>query len=136
MQWLQQVLLVGMHGILFDHPVEVRTSFMKILFFFATQLRKLIAPRKWGALILLCRLLLLIAAERSNSHFQGLRLSNLLNSLWCLLFLHREEKLTEKEVQARTDVWRVPLQEGQQICLLDIINVEEVGLKAPQEVLA
>ena len=46
MQWLQQVLLVGMHGILFDHPVEVRTSFMKILLFFATQLRKLIAPRK------------------------------------------------------------------------------------------
>jgi hypothetical protein len=103
-QWLQQVLLVGLHGILFHYPVEVRSNFMKILFFFATQLRKLIAPRKRGALILLCRLLLLIGTEHPHSHFHGLRLPNLLNSLWCLLFLHREENLTQKEVQARTDV--------------------------------
>jgi hypothetical protein len=103
-QWLQQVLLVGLHGILFNHSVEVRSNFMKILFFFATQLRKLIALGKRGALILLCCLLLLISAERSNSHFQSLGLANLLNSLWYLLFLHREEKLTKKAVQARTDV--------------------------------
>ena len=104
MQWLQQVLLVGLHGILFHYPVEIRSSFMNILFFFATQLRKLIASRKRGALILLCCLLLLISAERSNSHFQGLCLANLLNSLRCLLFLNREEKLTKKAVQARADV--------------------------------
>jgi len=104
MQWLQQVLLVGLHGILFHYPVKVRSNFMKILFFFATQLRKLIALGKRGTLILLCCLLLLIGTEHPHSHFQGLWLSNILNILRYLLFLHREEKLTKKAVQARADV--------------------------------
>jgi hypothetical protein len=36
MQWLQKVLLVGLHGILFDNPVKVASSIIKIFFFFAT----------------------------------------------------------------------------------------------------
>jgi hypothetical protein len=43
MRWLQKVFLVGLHGILLDHPVEVASSFVKFFLFSATQLRKIIA---------------------------------------------------------------------------------------------
>lgn len=43
MRWLQKVFLIGLHGILFDYPIEVASSFIKFFLIFATQLRKIIA---------------------------------------------------------------------------------------------
>jgi len=43
MSWLQKVFLVGLHGILFDHPVEITSSLIIFFLFFATQLRKIVA---------------------------------------------------------------------------------------------
>ncbi len=100
MQWLQKVLPVGLHGILFDHPVEVGSDFMKIFFFFATRLRKIIALRERRPFILLRSLFLLIPSEHFHSHFQSLRFANLLHSLMWLLFFRRNGKLTQEADQA------------------------------------
>ena len=43
MSWLQMVFLVGLHGILLDHPVEVSSNLIIFFLFFATQLRKIVA---------------------------------------------------------------------------------------------
>ena len=97
LNWLQMVLPVGLHGILFDHPVKVGSGFMKIFFFSATRLRKIIALRERRPFILLCCLFLLISSEHSYSHFQSLRFASLLYSLMWLLFFHRNGKLTTQE---------------------------------------
>lgn len=107
MHWLQKVFLVGLHGILLDHPVEVTSSFVIFFLLFATQLREIVALRKRRPLVLLCsRLLLLAPSEHPHGHLQGLRLANLLHRVCLPLSGGRDDdgRVYQEAVQAGSDV--------------------------------